>query len=35
MVIASAEPGGTALTSDVDDFTALAQHANGVSVERV
>jgi hypothetical protein len=35
LVIASAEPGGTALTSDVDDLTALAQHANGVSVERV
>jgi predicted nucleic acid-binding protein len=35
LVIASAEPGGTALTSDVDDLTALAQHANCVSVERV
>ena len=35
LVVASAEPGGTALTSDVDDLTALAQHANGVNVERV
>src|SRR5947209_2184247 len=35
MVVASAEPGGTALTSDANDLTALAQHANGVSVERV
>jgi len=35
LVVASAEPGGTALTSDVADLTALAQHANGVNVERV
>ena len=35
LVVAAAEPGGTALTSDVDDLTALAQHANGVNVERV
>src|SRR5206468_11858436 len=35
LVVASAEPGGTALTSDVDDLTALAQHAYGVNVERV
>ena len=35
MVVASAEPGGTALTSDIDDLTALAQHANRVNVERV
>jgi predicted nucleic acid-binding protein len=35
LVIAFAEPGGTALTSDPDDLKALAHHANGVSVEKV
>ncbi len=35
LVIASAEPGGTALTSDLDDLEALAEHANAVKVERV
>jgi hypothetical protein len=32
LVIALAEPGGTALTSDPDDLDALAAHAQGVSV---
>jgi hypothetical protein len=35
LVIAFAEPGGTALTSDLHDLNALAHHANGVSVEKV
>jgi hypothetical protein len=35
LVVAFAEPGGTALTSDVDDLEALADHANRVSVEKV
>ncbi len=33
--IALAEPGGTVLTSDVDDLEALAAHAHRVKVERV
>lgn len=35
MVVASAEPGGTVLTSDADDLEALAAHADGVAIERV
>ena len=35
LVIACAEPGGTALTSDPDDLKALANHAIRVSVETV
>jgi len=35
VVVASAEPGGTILTSDLGDITALATHADGVSVERI
>ncbi len=35
LVVAFAEPDGTALTSDVDDLKALARHANVVSVEKV
>jgi hypothetical protein len=35
LVMAFAEPGGTVLTSDVDDLHALAQHARTVAVERV
>ena len=35
LVVALAEPDGTALTSDFDDLAALAMHANGVSVEKV
>ena len=35
LVIAFAEPGGTALTSDVDDLGALAEQADRVNVERV
>jgi hypothetical protein len=34
LVVASAEPGGTVLTSDVDDLTALAQYASSVNVEK-
>jgi len=35
LVVAFAEPGGTALTSDLDDLEALADHATRVSVEKV
>ena len=35
LIIAFAEHGGTALTSDLDDLKALANYANGVSVEKV
>lgn len=35
LVIASAEPGGTVVTSDVDDLEALAVHADGVVIEGV
>jgi len=35
LVVAFAEPDGTALTSDVDDLKALAAHANRVTVEKV
>ena len=35
LVVALAEPGGTALTSDLDDLEALAGHATRVSVEKV
>lgn len=35
LVVAFAEPGGTALTSDVGDLEALAEHASGVRVEKV
>jgi hypothetical protein len=35
LVVASAEPGGTVLTSDPDDLEALAAHADDVSIERV
>jgi hypothetical protein len=35
LVVASAEPGGTVLTSDPGDLEALAAHADDVSVERV
>ena len=35
LVVAFAEPDGTALTSDLDDLEALAEHANCVSVEKV
>ena len=35
VVIATAEPGGTVLTSDLPDLNALAAHAEGVHVERV
>ena len=35
LVVAFAEPGGTVLTSDVDDLEALAEYAQRVKVERV
>lgn len=35
LVVALAEPGGTVLTSDPRDITALAQFARHVSVERI
>ncbi len=35
LVVAFAEPDGTALTSGVDDLEALATYANGVSVAKV
>jgi hypothetical protein len=35
LVVASAEPGGTVLTSDTPDLSALAGHANQVRVEKV
>lgn len=35
LVVAFAEPGGTALTSDLDDLEALAEHADHVTVEKV
>jgi hypothetical protein len=33
LVVASAEPGGTVLTSDPKDLEALAMHAEDVSIE--
>ncbi len=35
LVVASAEPDGAVLTSDVGDLEALAAHAEGVSIEQV
>lgn len=35
LVVASAEPGGTVLTSDAKDLQALAMHAQDVSIETV
>lgn len=35
LVVASAEPGGSVLTSDPDDLGALAAHAHDVRIERV
>lgn len=35
LVVASAEPGGTVLTSDPSDLEALAAHAVRVTVERI
>jgi hypothetical protein len=35
LVVASAEPGGTVLTTDPDDLEALASHAHRVTVERI
>jgi hypothetical protein len=35
IVVAVAEPGRTVLSGDVGDLRALADHADGVSIERV
>jgi predicted nucleic acid-binding protein len=35
LVVATAEPGGTVLTSDPRDLEALAAHSNRVAIERV
>jgi predicted nucleic acid-binding protein len=35
LVVASAEPGGTVVTSDADDLEALAVHADDVVIEAV
>ena len=35
LVVASAEPGGTVLTSDPRDLEALAAHADDVSIVRI
>ena len=35
LVVASAEPGGSVLTADPDDLTALAAHAHDVHIEPV
>jgi hypothetical protein len=35
LVVATAEPGGTVLTGDPKDLTALAEHARGVTVRLV
>jgi hypothetical protein len=35
LVVASAEPGGTVLTTDPDDLKALAAYAHRVSIERI
>jgi hypothetical protein len=35
LVVATAEPGGTVLTSDPEDLEALATHAEGVVIERI
>jgi hypothetical protein len=35
LVVAFAEPDGTVLTSDPHDLEALANHANGVVIERI
>lgn len=35
LVVAFAEPEGTVLTSDLDNLEALAEHAKGVTVEKV
>jgi predicted nucleic acid-binding protein len=35
IVVASAEPGATVLTSDVHDLEALAAHAQRVTIERI
>ena len=35
LVVATAEPGGTVLTGDIDDLSALADYADNVTVTRV
>jgi hypothetical protein len=35
LVVAFAEPGGTVLTSDLEDLAALAEYAQRVKIERI
>ena len=35
LVVAAAEPGGTVLTGDIGDLSALSSHADGVTIERI
>jgi hypothetical protein len=35
LVVASAEPGGTVLTSDTRDLDALAQYSQAVMIEQI
>lgn len=35
LLVASAEPGGVVLTSDIGDLGALAEYADGVRIERI
>jgi len=35
IVVAAAEPGGTVLTGDIVDLTALAAHAADVKIETI
>lgn len=35
LVVATAEPGGTVLTTDLGDLAALAEYADDVTIERV
>lgn len=35
LVVGVAEPTGVVLTGDVDDLSALASHADGVTIERI
>jgi hypothetical protein len=35
LVVASAEPGGSVLTSDANDLTALATHVHDVHIQKI